>query len=53
MKKHLFFIDPLSKLNPKKDTSLMLASTMKEQGIEVYLLFEDDFYLNNKKKIEL
>ena len=52
MKKHLFFIDPLSKLNPKKDTSLMLASTMKEQGMEVYLLFEDDFYLNNKKKIE-
>ena len=52
MKKHLFFIDPLNKLNPKKDTSLMLASTMKEQGIEVYLLFEEDFYLSNKKKVE-
>jgi glutathione synthase len=28
----------------------MLATTMKEQGIEVYLLFEKDFYVSNKAK---
>lgn len=28
----------------------MLATTMKEQGIEVYLLFEKDFYVSNKSK---
>lgn len=45
---HILFIDPLDKLNPKKDTSLMMAATMKAQGIEVRLLFEKDFYLSNK-----
>lgn len=48
--KHILFIDPLEKLNPKKDSSLMLATTMKAQGMEVYLLFEKDFYINNKAK---
>jgi glutathione synthase len=46
--KHILFIDPLEKLNPKKDSTLMLATTMKNSGIEVYLLFEEDFYLSNK-----
>lgn len=46
--KHIFFIDPIEKLNPKKDSTLMLATTMKKAGIEVYLLFEKDFYLSNK-----
>lgn len=46
--KHFLFIDPIEKLNPKKDSSLMLATTMKKAGIEVYLLFEKDFYLSNK-----
>ena len=50
MAKHILFIDPLTKLNPKKDTSLMMAQTMKEMGVEVYLLFEEDFYLSNKSK---
>jgi glutathione synthase len=50
--KHVFFIDPINKLSPKKDSSLMLASTMKQVGMEVYLLFEVDFYLNNKKTPE-
>jgi glutathione synthase len=50
--KHILFIDPLEKLNPKKDTTLMLASTMKAQGIEVRLLFEKDFYLSNKLQPE-
>lgn len=46
--KHILFIDPIEKLNPKKDSTLMLATTMKSQGIEVYLLFEKDFYISNK-----
>jgi glutathione synthase len=48
--KHILFIDPIEKLNPKKDSSLMLATTMKEEGMDVYLLFEKDFYINNKAK---
>lgn len=47
---HILFIDPIEKLNPKKDSTLMLATTMKEQGIPVYLLFEKDFYVSNKSK---
>lgn len=46
--KHILFIDPIEKLNPKKDSTLMLATTMKLAGLEVYLLFEKDFYLSNK-----
>lgn len=46
--KHVLFIDPIEKLNPKKDSTLMLATTMKSAGIEVSLLFEKDFYLSNK-----
>ncbi|RPJ74355.1 MAG: hypothetical protein EHM20_10730, partial [Alphaproteobacteria bacterium] len=46
--KQILFIDPIEKLNPKKDSTLMLATTMKMAGIEVYLLFEKDFYLSNK-----
>lgn len=51
--KHILFIDPIEKLNPKKDSSLMLALTMKKEGQEVYLLFEKDFYVSNKNKLEL
>ncbi len=51
--KHIFFIDSLLKLNLKKDTSLMMASSFKEKGEQVYLLFEDDFYLDNKNTIKL
>ncbi len=43
--KHLLFIDPLEKLVPKKDSTLLLAHTLKEKGQEVYLLFEKDFYI--------
>ncbi|MDO9182386.1 MAG: hypothetical protein Q7U04_08245 [Bacteriovorax sp.] len=50
--KHVLFIDPIEKLNPKKDSSLMLALTMKKAGIEVYLLFEKDFYISNKNRPE-
>jgi glutathione synthase len=50
--KHILFIDPIEKLNPKKDSTLMLATTMKKAGVEVYLLFEKDFYLSNKLNAE-
>ncbi len=43
--RHLIFIDPLEKLNIKKDSSLLLAHTFKELGKEVYIVFEKDFYL--------
>lgn len=46
--KHIMFIDPIEKLNPKKDSTLMLASTMKSSGIDVRLLFEKDFFVNNQ-----
>lgn len=51
--KHILLIDPLEKLNIKKDTSLMLALTMKARGIEVYLVFEKDFSLQNISKPHL
>ena len=45
--KEIFFIDPLEKLNIKKDSSLLWALTAKERGREAYLLFEEDFYFSN------
>jgi glutathione synthase len=48
--KHILFIDPIEKLNPKKDSTLNLAVTMKKEGIDVSLLFEKDFYVSNKAK---
>lgn len=45
--KHIFFIDPLEKLNIKKDSTLMLALTSLQRGIDAYLLFEKDFYISN------
>jgi glutathione synthase len=37
--KHILFIDPIEKLNIKKDSSLMLALALRKEGHEVYLLF--------------
>lgn len=47
--KHIFFIDSLDKLNIKKDSSLMMALSLKLKGEKSYLLFEDDFYVSNSK----
>ena len=47
--KHIIFIDSLDKLNLKKDSSLMLALTFQEAAEEVYLLFEQNFYNQNRK----
>lgn len=48
---HIILIDPLSKLSIKKDSTLLLALSMKMQGTEVYLLFEEDFYYCNRGSI--
>ncbi|MFT6631384.1 MAG: glutathione synthase [Bacteriovoracaceae bacterium] len=45
---HIFFIDPLEKLNIKKDSTLMMALSFQEKGIECYLLLEKDFYITNE-----
>lgn len=45
--RHLLLIDPLEKLNIKKDSTLMLALAMQRRGIEVYVLFESDFAIQN------
>lgn len=44
---HIFFIDPLEKLNIKKDSTLMMALSFMEKGLECYLLFEKDFSIKN------
>lgn len=44
---HILFIDPLSKLSTKKDSSLQLALALKESGRSVSLLFEEDFFFGN------
>jgi glutathione synthase len=46
-RRHIFLIDPLEKLNFKKDTSLFMALTLSQQSQECYLLFCDDFYFMN------
>jgi glutathione synthase len=46
--RHLLLIDPLEKLNIKKDSSLMLALTLKQQSEEVFLCFEQDFAIHNQ-----
>ncbi len=52
MKKHILLIDSLDKLSLKKDTSLLLAQTLKDSGVLVYLLFAEDFYFLNEKNFE-
>ena len=51
--KQIFFIDPLEKLNIKKDSSLMLAKCYQEKGDEVFILFEKDFAITNEGQTEL
>jgi glutathione synthase len=51
--KHILFIDPIEKLNIKKDSSLMLALALRKEGHEVYLLFEKDFYLTSDDELAL
>jgi glutathione synthase len=50
---HIFFIDPMEKLNIKKDSSLMMALRFQEIGHEAYLLFEKDFCIDTQGASEL
>jgi glutathione synthase len=50
---HLLLIDPIHKLNIKKDSSLMLALAMQKRGIEAYVFFEDDFAIHNQGQQKL
>lgn len=45
--RQLLLIDPIAKLNIKKDSSLMLALAMQKRGIETYVFFESDFAIHN------
>ena len=46
--KHLLVIDPLEKLVIKKDSTLLFALVLKEQGINVQLLFQKDLAFCNQ-----
>ena len=46
--RQLLLIDPLERLNIKKDSSLMLALAMQRRGIETYVFFEQDFAITNQ-----
>ena len=45
--RHFFLVDPLEKLYLDVDTSLCLASVMKNEKRDVFLLFEKDFFFCN------
>lgn len=49
--KHIFLIDPIEKLNVKKDSSLFWALSLKQMGHEVYLLYMKNFYVNNLSEL--
>lgn len=50
---HIFFIDPLEKLNIKKDSTLMMALQFQNIGHEAYVLFEKDFCVMNQSETKL
>ena len=50
---HIFFIDPIEKLNIKKDSTLMMALTFQQMGLESYILFEKDFFVTNSQTPKL
>ncbi len=41
--RHFFLIDPIEKLNIKKDSSLLMALSAQELAGQSYLIFKDDF----------
>lgn len=45
---HLFLIDPLQQLKVHKDSSLLLAATLKRLGETVYLLFANDLFYRSQ-----
>lgn len=46
--RQLLLIDPIEKLNIKKDSSMMLALALQKKGIETYVFFENDFAIQNQ-----
>lgn len=44
---HILFIDPIEKLVVKKDSTMLLALTLKNRGEDVLFLFEEDFFVQN------
>jgi glutathione synthase len=53
MKTHIIYLNHLTSLNLKKDSSLLLAHTLKTIGIQTYLLFEDDLCWSTERKLQL
>lgn len=51
--RHLLLIDPIEKLNVKKDSSFMLALALQRRGIETYIFFENDFAIHNQGQQKL
>ena len=43
--KHILFLDPIEHLAVAKDSTLLLAHTLREEGHEVYLLFAQNLYV--------
>ena len=50
---HVFFIDALTKINVKKDSSLFLALTLKQEEDSIFILLEEDFYISNAKALSM
>ena len=46
--RQILLIDPLEKLNIRKDSTLMFALALQKRGIETYILFESDFAIHNQ-----
>ncbi len=46
--RQLLLIDPIEKLNIRKDSTLMFALCLQRKGIETYVFFEDDFAIHNQ-----
>ena len=50
MKTHILLVDKLEKLSLKKDSTMLLAATLKSRDQAVFLLFEQDFYFDNSSE---
>ncbi len=50
-KRHIILIDPLEKLNIKKDSTLFFALELQKAGMETFLLFEEDFFMRSQGDI--
>lgn len=50
MKRHFILLDPLEKLSVKKDSTLLFAHTLKSEGIDCRLVFEQDLNFSNRAK---